>query len=69
MMGEKLKNKVIDNHFGTQMQMENLNEAKHLCPLCKKESFVLTESGIGDFKNGGNCYIGECRECGYKTII
>jgi hypothetical protein len=68
-MGEKLKNKMISNHFVTQMERENLNEVKQLCPLCKKETFVLTDSGIGNFKNGGSCCIGECRECGYRAII
>ena len=68
-MGEKLKTKMTDNHFAFQIQMENPNELKQLCPLCKKESFALTDSGIGNFKNGGKCYIGECRECGYKAII
>jgi hypothetical protein len=66
---EKLKNKMIINNFGTQMPRENISEVKQLCPLCKKESFEWTESGIGDFKNGGNCCIGECQECGYRVII
>jgi hypothetical protein len=39
------------------------------CPFCSRISFLLKDSGIGNFKKGGTCTMGECQECGYKTII
>jgi len=39
------------------------------CPSCNRNSFLLMDSGIGNFKKGGTCLIGECKECGYKAII